>query len=77
MYGKCPACEGFVTQLISKTIPIKDGNLTWTGVVFLCPLCSSILGSGIDPVAAKTDTIDQLKKEIREVLSAVKKISAR
>jgi hypothetical protein len=77
MIAKCPHCEKFIHHIESKSLTVKDGKRSWSGAVFVCPLCFSVLGAGIDPIAAKTDIVNQLTAEIQEVKDAVKRLASR
>lgn len=66
--GKCPGC-GKVPQRIDLE-NIDVGVLLgsqYAGVSYVCPnpSCRTILGVGIDPVALKSDTVDQVVKALR------------
>jgi hypothetical protein len=59
--GLCPKCEQVVTHIEVEGISIeKLLNGSWTGVSYLCPLCRTILGVQIDPVALQIDTVNQI-----------------
>ena len=61
--GKCPACGETVFELTINSITASTRGLNqpkWQAVTFCCPSCLVVLGAGIDPVAVKTDTIDEI-----------------
>jgi hypothetical protein len=45
--------------------------------VFVCPFCFSVLGAGIDPIAAKIDIVTELTAEIQQVKDDVKRLATR
>lgn len=65
--GKCPKCDGRPPHVKCEAIDVKTGlsGTGWAGVSYLCPLCNVILGVSIDPVALKTDTIEEIQKLLR------------
>ncbi|MBU1894525.1 MAG: hypothetical protein KJ983_01750 [Candidatus Omnitrophica bacterium] len=68
MNGKCPKCEKVVYSL--NLTEVEAGvffGTKWRAVTYNCPHCSTILGSQIDPIAIKTDTVN-------EILNGLKKI---
>ena len=63
--AKCPKCDAVISNVNLEDVPIHvNYQPAWRGVSFSCPLCFSILGVGIDPVALKTD----LRNEILNAL---------
>ena len=66
--GKCPKCEKMVGHLKIEEIEAKVGfgGRSWNGINYLCPWCNTILGAGIDPVALKTDTVNELLEALRK-----------
>lgn len=67
MNGKCPKCEKVVTRATIADVPAKAfmGRMQWNAISFSCPHCSTILGIQIDPIAIKTDLIDELMRKLR------------
>lgn len=67
MNGKCPKCEKVVASLNLNgvTASVFLGK-KWNAVTYSCPHCATILGCQIDPVAIKTDTVN-------EIIGALKK----
>lgn len=64
--GKCPKCERIVTHLELQNPKVRDSARNeFFGVSYLCPLCKTILGAGIDPVALKTDTVNEVLKTLK------------
>lgn len=55
---KCPKCEKTITQLEAEVIPahLRGGKII-EGAVFMCPLCHTILGAGLDPVTLTNQII--------------------
>ena len=63
MTGKCPKWDKLVTRLDMNTLDagVLFGG-QWKAVTFNCPMCSAVLGCQIDPIAVKTDIINEVKK---------------
>lgn len=67
MAGKCPKCNGVVHQAVADDIRIKgSGGVPWLGLAHLCPHCSTILGMQIDPIALKSDILNELLEALRK-----------
>jgi hypothetical protein len=59
--GLCPGCQEIVTHLEVEAINAqKMLNGSWNAISFLCPLCRTILGVQIDPVALQVDTVNEI-----------------
>ncbi len=63
MKGKCPKCEKPVASAAISDVPARAfmGRTEWKAISFNCPHCQTILGMQIDPIAIKTDLINELK----------------
>jgi hypothetical protein len=64
--GKCPACSATVNRLHLDTVDASAGfnQRTWHAVTYCCPYCKVVLGAGIDPIALKTDTVNEILKAL-------------
>jgi hypothetical protein len=66
-FGKCPKCEkicgSFTLQEVDASAGI--GQKVWRALTFLCPHCQTIVGVQIDPIAIKTDTVNDLAKRLK------------
>ncbi len=61
--GKCPKCEKLLTNVKVEHVDINEGfSPKWHGVSLVCPFCSTILSVAIDPVALKTDMVNEVLK---------------
>jgi len=58
--GKCPGCATSITSVNLEPISVRGGPLTWEAVAYLCPECHTIISMGIDPVALKTKTVNEI-----------------
>ncbi|MGD1153990.1 MAG: hypothetical protein ABR911_14105 [Syntrophales bacterium] len=64
--GKCPKCEKVVYNLKLEAIKINVSfHPRWLGVSYLCPLCNTVLGVSIDPIAIKTDIVNEVVEKLR------------
>lgn len=66
--GKCSKCEKQLTHVHFEAVSIRQafGVSGWKGVSYLCPNCKSILGVQIDPIAIRTEIVDQVVAELRK-----------
>jgi hypothetical protein len=67
--GKCPGC-GKVPYPRIIIQPIEMGELMtshYKGVMYVCPnmQCQMILGAGIDPIALKSDMVNEVVGKLR------------
>ncbi len=64
--GKCPKCEKAITHAALEAIDIKENFTTrsWLGVSMQCPYCRTVLSVGIDPIAVKTDLVNEIKRAL-------------
>lgn len=59
--GKCPKCEQVIFQAEVEPITVQQLlGPSWNGASFLCPHCRTVLSVGMDPVALKTDIVDDI-----------------
>jgi hypothetical protein len=67
MAGKCPYCGKYIKSLridgLKASAPL---SMTWKAITYNCPLCNMILGCQIDPIAIKTDIINELEKRLSD-----------
>lgn len=65
--GKCPSCEQLLAELIVDahiTGRVHAGKKLRC-INFLCPNCNTVVGSQMDPVPVKTETVDLLMQKLR------------
>lgn len=62
MNGKCPKCDALVSRALVSGIALagQNGAVSWNGLSYLCPFCSTILGVQIDPVALRAETVAEI-----------------
>lgn len=63
MAGKCPACGKNISSVSIRETKITQGiQPVFHGVSYVCPniQCQTILGVGIDPIALKTDIVNEI-----------------
>jgi hypothetical protein len=65
--GKCPKCEKVMGKLRLQQVDIDVafGGKSWNGVSYQCPFCNTVVGAQIDPIAIKTDMINELTEILR------------
>lgn len=50
MYGTCPYCKQYVTNLdVSNVDAHVTASDSFPAVTFVCPHCHLVLGAGVDP----------------------------
>ena len=66
MHGNCPKCEKSISSVNCSGIDVRVvGGKTWKGISYNCPFCNTVLSVQIDPIAIKTDTVDDLFRKLR------------
>ena len=66
MLGICSHCQ---KQLIFVNVEPVDGHLgdtTLRSIAFQCPYCRAVLGVTADPLAIKTDTVNEVLQRLRK-----------
>lgn len=66
MYGKCPKCESAILSAVMNGIEVSDGYKSWKAITYNCPSCQTVIGCQIDPIAIKSDIVDELFKKLRK-----------
>ena len=57
----CPSCDAPVLRAVIQEVPI--GGLfseQWRGITYSCPSCQHVLSVAIDPIAIKSDIVDEI-----------------
>jgi hypothetical protein len=54
-----------ISHVAAETVSIKSGQKSWLGASYLCPFCNVILGVGVDPIALKADTVQEVIDGLR------------
>jgi len=63
--GKCHHCDRVVLNVLVEAITVNEGfTPAWKGASFLCPYCRAILSVGLDPIALKTDIVNEVVKRL-------------
>lgn len=65
MAGKCPACGGFVTVVNGHCLTINIDGGSFKGITYQCPMCQTVLGCQIDPIAVRTEIVDAVKEILK------------
>ena len=65
--GKCPKCDRLVTELVidAHINGFVHPGRSFTCVNFLCPACNTVVGSQMDPVAMKEETVNLLLRKLK------------
>jgi len=69
MAGKCPKCENLVTAVNFNDLTASSIGVggQWDAMTYQCPMCSTILGCQIDPVALKNDIVREVLEKLQQV----------
>jgi hypothetical protein len=64
--GKCPKCEGTIGFVNIEHVNVREGlQNKWHGVSLICPHCRTVLGVSIDPIALKSDIVEEILQGLR------------
>jgi hypothetical protein len=66
--GTCPKCNQAVIIVNAFEVEIHampSPGHTWRGLKYCCPSCGCILSVQMDPIAIKTDIVEQLFEALR------------
>ena len=64
--NKCPKCEAIIGSVNIGEADGKAGfQSRWRCIAYSCPICFSVLGIQMDPIALKADTVDELFQKLR------------
>ena len=59
--GTCPKCGTIITTVRVEDVDvIVNLQKRWKGITYCCPSCNGVLSVAIDPVALKTDTVEEI-----------------
>lgn len=58
----CPHCKNGIPSFNIQTLNGYAGTAVWKVISYNCPSCHVSLGVQIDPIAIKTDTINELRR---------------
>lgn len=68
MLKKCPHCNQNIITINIKSIPAyNEFGTVWNAIAYTCSniKCNSILSVWIDPVALKTDTVNEVIQRLK------------
>jgi hypothetical protein len=61
--SKCPKCEQPIGHIKGEPIEIRVTTRDiYKGVSYCCPLCRSVLGVQMDPLAVNQNLLNQMRK---------------
>jgi hypothetical protein len=58
--ANCPKCGEQILAVDGEQVPIIAGGTSWRGVAYSCQTCGMLLGFVTDPIAIKTDIVDEI-----------------
>jgi len=56
--GKCPKCDKSFSEIKAEAIVAKSSQATFDAVLYVCPLCNTIISAGVNPYAL----VQEIKK---------------
>jgi len=63
--GTCPKCESAVMVANIGDVTVQAaGGKQWRGIKYYCPACGAILSVSIDPIAIKTDIVEEILRAL-------------
>ena len=62
----CPKCDSTVSSVRIADVTIYGPGTGWRGIKYVCPSCGYVLSVAIDPVALKTDIVEELLHALRK-----------
>ena len=61
----CPHCNSQVTRLNLEALSSSSFmGIEWNTIAYTCPTCQKIISTQIDPIAIKTDIVNEIKNRI-------------
>ena len=66
MSALCPSCEAPVSRVKLHAVTVQAVGATWNGVSYSCPSCLHVLSVGIDPIAIKSDLVEEIVAALRK-----------
>ena len=64
MAAQCPKCNAVLFRVTLDDVKVDAGRNSWNGVAYSCPHCFAALSVGIDPVALKTDMVQEILRAL-------------
>jgi hypothetical protein len=63
----CPKCGKLIGTVNIKDITVNAGinRNRWNGIAYMCPFCQAILSVAIDPIALKSDIVDEIIQKLK------------
>lgn len=66
----CPHCKTHISEVRIESITGKvPFGKQWNCISYSCPHCSDCLSVQIDPIAVKTDIVDEVVDHLRKLLN--------
>lgn len=66
--AKCGSCEKQITSLRYKPLDAKQafGTQSYRAIALCCPFCDTVFSAQFDPIAVKTDTVNEVVKQLKK-----------
>lgn len=63
--GTCPKCEVVVNHANIGAVTVGElFGKQWHGIKYCCPSCGCVLSVQIDPIAIKTDIVNEILRAL-------------
>jgi hypothetical protein len=63
--GKCPKCENVVTHVRGDGVTANFSGKSFNATTYSCPMCFTVLGCEIDPIAIRFDIVKMVCDELK------------
>jgi len=61
--GICPKCGKIISAVKIEDVDVRVGfQSKWRGISYCCLHCNTVLNVEIDPIAIKTDIVNEITK---------------
>jgi len=61
--NKCPHCQTAITRVLTEDITMQVGETPKKGFSYACPMCHSILGIQMNPMAILSEFKEEVVRE--------------
>jgi phage FluMu protein Com len=63
--GKCPKCDEVMPTIKIQGVTAKElFGASWNAISYQCPKCDTVLSVEMDPVALKSDIVNEVAKRL-------------
>jgi transposase-like protein len=63
--GKCPKCDAVMPTVKIQGVTARElMGSSWNAISYQCPTCETVLSVEIDPIALKSDIVNEVAKRL-------------